>query len=139
MTPWHCTREHKLLSASSPPTSLALNKRKPNSPDEMLCSPCVATPVAKKPKLPSMDSVVGMNDHPHVLIGNLSKKSVLRHFCNIFKCKKKNSTIYGCIICKKGFHVNCFAAYHYAGALVGAQKFFGRYDHQFQTRELSWL
>jgi hypothetical protein len=56
------------------------------------------------------------------LIQNLGKKSVLCHFCNILKHKKKNSTINGCIVCKKGFHVNCFAAYHYEGALVGAPK-----------------
>jgi hypothetical protein len=34
----------------------------------------------------------------------------------------KSMTIYGCVMCKKGYHVNCFAAYHCAGALTGEAK-----------------
>ena len=39
--------------------------------------------------------------------------------CNEGDFKK---TIYGCVNCKKGFHVNCFTAYHCHGALVGDTK-----------------
>lgn len=34
----------------------------------------------------------------------------------------KLRTIYGCTECKKGFHVNCFSAYHHEGALKGDTK-----------------
>jgi hypothetical protein len=30
---------------------------------------------------------------------------------------KELKTIYSCIQCKKGFHVNCFTAFHYSGVL----------------------
>ena len=30
--------------------------------------------------------------------------------------------IYGCVKCGKGFHVNCFTAYHCQGALQGDSK-----------------
>lgn len=35
------------------------------------------------------------------------------------KWTPKLRTIYGCCECKKGFHVNCFTAYHYQGVLKG--------------------
>ena len=35
---------------------------------------------------------------------------------------KKKKTMYGCTVCGKGFHVNCFTAYHYAQELKGHQK-----------------
>jgi len=35
---------------------------------------------------------------------------------------KELKTIYSCIQCKKGFHVNCFTAYHYRGVMSNSHK-----------------
>ena len=40
----------------------------------------------------------------------------------LFVEKHKEKTIYGCFKCGKGFHVNCYAAYHCQGALEGDTK-----------------
>ena len=34
----------------------------------------------------------------------------------------KIKTVYGCTVCKKGFHVNCLTAYHCHSALTGKLK-----------------
>ena len=43
------------------------------------------------------------------------------YLCKILK-KKCHQSIYGCIECKKGFHVNCFTVFHYQHALSGNNK-----------------
>jgi hypothetical protein len=58
--------------------------------------------------------VLGSNEHSHILIENIGKICLLRGI--------KSMTIYGCVMCKKGYHVNCFAMYHCAGALTGEAK-----------------
>ena len=44
-------------------------------------------------------------------------KSVVCYLCHLRGGVKKPRVTFGCWICGKGFHVNCFAAYHYAGML----------------------
>ena len=34
----------------------------------------------------------------------------------------QKKTIYGCVACKKAYHVNCYMAYHFQGALEGDTK-----------------
>ena len=67
-----------------------------------------------------IDNVLGINDCQHMLVENLNKKDINCHLCLYMKKKKK--TIYGCVQCRKGFHVNCFTAYHCTGALKGNTK-----------------
>jgi hypothetical protein len=38
------------------------------------------------------------------------------------KIGKELKTMYSCIHCRKGFHVNCFMAYHYHGILSQSHK-----------------
>jgi len=33
--------------------------------------------------------------------------------------KKKRQSVYGCLQCAKGYHVECFAAYHHRHVLTG--------------------
>ena len=40
----------------------------------------------------------------------------------LFDERYEKKTIYGCVKCGKGFHVNCFTAYHCQGALEGDAK-----------------
>lgn len=63
------------------------------------------------------DIVVGTNSNVHMLIENLEKKDIQCHFC--YLRGKSSRSIYGCVACKKGFHVNCFTAFHCQGALAG--------------------
>jgi hypothetical protein len=64
-----------------------------------------------------IDEVLGSIDHLHMLIENINKADIHCFFCLLENRKRK--TIYGCVKCKKGYHVNCFTAYHCAGALTG--------------------
>ena len=51
----------------------------------------------------------------HMLIENIGKAGIHCHFCLMSGEKRK--TIYGCTKCGRGFHVNCYTAYHFQGAL----------------------
>ena len=62
-----------------------------------------------------VENVMGSIDHGHMLVENKGRKDINCHLC--LYLKKKRRTIYGCVQCKKGFHVNCFTAYHCTGAL----------------------
>ena len=62
-----------------------------------------------------VENVLGSIDHGHMLVENKGRKDINFHLC--LYLKKKRRTIYGCVQCKKGFHVNCFTAYHCTGAL----------------------
>ena len=59
----------------------------------------------------------------HVLIEN--KRINGRNQNSCFLCSmvyndgKRRTSKYGYIVCEKGFHVNCFAAYHYRHTLGG--------------------
>ena len=49
----------------------------------------------------------------HELLENIDKKTTQCHLCNIMSNgKKRKSSIYSCVQCGKGFHVNCFTFYH---------------------------
>ena len=67
-----------------------------------------------------LEEVLGSNSHPHMLIENKNKKDINCYFCLLRG--KKRKTIYGCVKCGKGFHVNCYTAYHCEGALEGDAK-----------------
>lgn len=67
-----------------------------------------------------LDEEKNIGKKPHMLIENLNKADINCHMCLIRGQKKK--TIYGCTICGKGFHVNCFTAFHYENELEGHQK-----------------
>jgi hypothetical protein len=55
-----------------------------------------------------------------MLIEIINQADINCYFCMFCGIKKK--TIYGCIKCQKGFHVNCYTAYHCQGALQGDAK-----------------
>jgi len=72
--------------------------------------------------LVTIDSTLGTMDGPHMLVENLPRKSNNKRPQDIdcYLCRRMNrelKTIYSCIQCKKGFHVNCFTAFHYRGVL----------------------
>ena len=60
---------------------------------------------------------------PHILLENKGKKSTNCYLCSIMTTdKKKRTSIFGCLECKRGFHVNCFAFYHYEKALEKSKR-----------------
>jgi hypothetical protein len=72
--------------------------------------------------LVTIDSTLGTMDGPHMLVENLPRRSNNKRPQDIdcYLCRRMNrelKTIYSCIQCKKGFHVNCFTAFHYRGVL----------------------
>lgn len=64
-----------------------------------------------------MENVIGTvgDSDGHLLIENINKTGIHCHFCLLRGVKKK--TIYGCTKCGRGFHVNCYTAFHFQGAL----------------------
>ena len=66
------------------------------------------------------DLVLGTNDGAHMLIENIDKRDLQCYFCSLQG--KRSRSIYGCVACKKGYHVNCFTAYHCGGALSAHSK-----------------
>ena len=82
---------------------IALKKRK--AVDDLECTP---------------NRVLGTSDSAHMLLENINKQDVHCLFCLLRGQKLKS--IYGCCACKKGFHVNCFTAYHCQQALEGDPK-----------------
>ena len=60
---------------------------------------------------------------PHILLENEGKKSTNCYLCSIMTTdKKKRTSIFGCSECKRGFHVNCFAFYHFEHALEKSKR-----------------
>ena len=60
-----------------------------------------------------MCRTVGTSKH-HVLMQNKmvnGSNQVACYLCSLILNQRKNSK-YGCVQCGKGFHVDCFAAYH---------------------------
>ena len=55
----------------------------------------------------------------HVLLQNLNKKRTQCYLCLILSDNGQcvSESMYGCMQCKKAYHVNCFALYHYRDAL----------------------
>ena len=67
-----------------------------------------------------MCRTVGTSEH-HVLMQNKmvnGSNQVACYLCSLILNQRKNSK-YGCVQCGKGFHVDCFAAYHNQHALNG--------------------
>jgi hypothetical protein len=103
---------YNYLLTNNPIVEFQNRKRKENPGDNVVSQP--------RKKLAPVAEVLGTNMHSHWLIEKLGKKDTLCHFCNLRGVPK--FTIYGCVECKKGYHVNCFTAYHCAGALTGEAK-----------------
>jgi hypothetical protein len=54
----------------------------------------------------------------HKILENVNRKSTQYYLCNIMnEDSKEKTSIYSCIQCRKGFHVNCFTLYHSREAL----------------------
>ena len=75
------------------------------------------------PVVPSLSDSVGIIECPHALVKNelgpLGRRTeYCCYLCNILHNKQKK-TIYGCTGCNKGFHVECFTAFHFRYALDG--------------------
>ena len=64
-----------------------------------------------------VDYMLGSNGHHHMLVENVNRKETTCYMCSMRGIHKKS--IYGCTGCRKGFHVNCFTAYHCQGVLIG--------------------
>jgi hypothetical protein len=67
-------------------------------------------------------SSLSVINETHMLVENLPRKTGNGKLQNIdcYLCRKMGKemkTIYSCIHCRKGFHVNCFTAFHYRGVL----------------------
>ena len=64
-----------------------------------------------------MQNVIGtvVDSDGHLLIETINKTGIHCHFCLLRGVKRK--TIYGCTKCERGFHVNCYTAVHFQGAL----------------------
>jgi hypothetical protein len=70
----------------------------------------------------TIESTLGVMNEAHMLVENLPRKTNVNAPQDIdcFLCRrmgKEMKTIYSCIQCRKGFHVNCFTAFHYRGVL----------------------
>ena len=64
----------------------------------------------------------------HILVQNMVNKSgqitdLNCYLCSLIK-KQKLRTNYGCAFCRKGFHVNCFAAFHHQDKLNSSTRNF---------------
>ena len=53
----------------------------------------------------------------HILLENVGKADILCYHCNIIYDSKQRFTIYGCVQCRRGFHIDCFSMYHFQSAL----------------------
>ena len=69
-----------------------------------------------------MEITVGRHEH-HILLPNkkiIGRKALSCHLCNLIHgTTNKRKSVFGCVQCSKGFHVECFAAYHHRHALNG--------------------
>ena len=69
-----------------------------------------------------MEITVGRHEH-HILLPNKEingRKALSCHLCNLIHgTTNKRKPVFGCVQCGKGFHVECFAAYHHRHALNG--------------------
>ena len=118
----NCTayREFKRIIAEqlvSPLVAEAEERQKKKEKSTPKTSPAVANGV--------LGSTTGT---VHMLLENKEKQDENCFLCMLRwkndpdtgeKWVPKLRTIYGCCDCKKGFHVNCFAAFHHEGALKG--------------------
>ena len=68
----------------------------------------------------SLENVMGSIGNDHCLVETIGKKQGWCYLCLQRGIKAKS--IYGCTMCKKIFHVNCYTAVHCQGALKGDTK-----------------
>jgi hypothetical protein len=70
-----------------------------------------------------IDNATGVIDEAHMLLENLPHKINYSQpqdiGCSL--CRKIGRELF-CIKCRKGFHVNCFAAFHYRGLMTTCHK-----------------
>ena len=64
------------------------------------------------------ESNLGLLTGNHMLLKNLNSKDIACHLCRMIHGDERK-TIYGCFECGKGYHVNCFTAYHNRNGLQG--------------------
>jgi hypothetical protein len=136
VVPWRCVNNkvtpekqyclHSDNQRKEPlPNKLYLPQPPPKAPpkkrttDEDVGVEKYSHPSPKRKMLP-VHEVMGTNLHTHMLISNIGKKATTCFFCGFRKIKKR--TFYRCVECKKGYCVDCFTAYHCAGALKGQPK-----------------
>ncbi len=88
-----------------------------------VCTRLISPIRSNRQKRPTtIEDAVGVIDGSHMLIENLARKKDPSKPQDIefFLCRQmghKLKTIYSCLQCKKGFHVNCFTAFHFRGEL----------------------
>jgi hypothetical protein len=92
-----------------------------------LVGECIQSKKRKEPSIEDSDENKIKNDDmeglgeilsSHKILENVNRKSMLCYLCNIMtEDSKEKTSIYSCIQCCKGFHVNCFTLYHSREAL----------------------
>lgn len=70
----------------------------------------------------TIEGTLGSIEESHMLVQNLRRAKNPKQIQDVdcFLCRKLGyelKTVYSCTQCGKGFHVNCFTAFHYRGAL----------------------
>src|SRR5687767_6064137 len=70
--------------------------------------------------------MIGCINTNHMLVPNKKRQSgriadIKCYLCLVVKSKRRKTT-YSCTGCMKGFHVNCFSAFHFQNALQGNSK-----------------
>jgi len=70
----------------------------------------------------TIEQTMGVIDEAHMLVENLPRRvdPTQPQDIDCYLCRqmgKELKTSYSCVNCGKGFHVNCFTAYHYRGAM----------------------
>jgi hypothetical protein len=75
----------------------------------------------------TVNETVGIIDSPHMLLENLPQKKNPNKPQDVegYLCRQMGNelkAIHSCLVCKKGFHVNCFAASHFQGGLSNSHK-----------------
>ena len=75
----------------------------------------------------TITNTLGSIEEAHMLVQNIPRAKKPSHIQDVdcFLCRKMGKelkTIYSCMQCGKGFHVNCFTAFHYRGALSSSRQ-----------------
>lgn len=65
---------------------------------------------------PEVEKIIGSDSSSHYLLKNVDS-AVLNCFVCRFLTEKRVRTIYSCVECGKGYHIDCFTALHFQNAL----------------------
>ena len=79
----------------------------------------INTQLQKRPpplSFPDVDKIIGSDASKHYLLKNKNGKMMQCFLCNILSGKRLRS-VYSCVECGKGYHVDCFTALHFQNAL----------------------